>query len=120
MTAIICVSVLIGLQAIGLCVLMWYILHAPTWTGTLDTDALAQKGGQLKEWGEPRPDLTQISGVVGVDLAQHDVNASSVRLSTAHDTSTQSRPIHLSLGGEGLIMRSAMKRMGTDSTVVYS
>lgn len=40
MSAIICVSVLIGLQAIGLCVLMWYILYAPKWTDTLDADAL--------------------------------------------------------------------------------
>jgi hypothetical protein len=120
MAAILCVSVLVGLQTIGLCVLMWYILHAPTWTNTLDADALAQIGGQLKEWGEPRPDPTQMSGVVGVDSARHDADASSVRLSTAHDTSVHSRPIHLSLGGEGLITRSAMKRMGTDSTVVYS
>jgi hypothetical protein len=120
MAAIICVSVLIGLQTIGLCVLMWYILHAPTWTDTLDADALAQIGGQLKEWGEQRPDPTELSGVVGIDSARHDADASSVRLSTAHDTSVHSRPIHLSLGGEGLITRSAMKRMRTDSTVVYS
>jgi hypothetical protein len=87
MAAVICVSVLIGLQTIGLCVLMRYILHAPTWTNTLDADALAQIVGQLKEWGEPRPDLTQISGVVGVDSTRHDADASYVRLSTAHDTS---------------------------------
>ncbi|KAF4450603.1 hypothetical protein F53441_6264 [Fusarium austroafricanum] len=82
MGALIAVSVLIGLQVVGLCVLMCFILHKPTWTQTLDADALAQIGGQLKEWGEPRPDLAQINGVVGVDATRSNAETSSVETPT--------------------------------------
>ena len=68
LAAVITVTTLIGFQVVALCALMWFILRAPTWTETLDADALAQIGGQLKEWGEPRPDLTQITGIVGAKL----------------------------------------------------
>ncbi|KAL5622636.1 hypothetical protein FOBRF1_001886 [Fusarium oxysporum] len=77
LAAVITVTTLIGLQVVALCALMWFILRAPTWTETLDADALAQIGGQLKEWGEPRPDLTQINGIVGVDETRHQAETSS-------------------------------------------
>ncbi|KAF4963894.1 hypothetical protein FSARC_8147 [Fusarium sarcochroum] len=120
MAAVICITVFIGLQVIGLCLLMGFILHTPTWTNTLDADALAQIGGQLKEWGEPRPELRDIPGVVGVDETRRNAESLSVRLSTSQDGSLQSRPAHLSLGGEGLVNRSAMKGMRANSTVIYS
>ncbi|KAM0550774.1 hypothetical protein ACHAPJ_008637 [Fusarium lateritium] len=120
MAAVICITILIGLQVVGLCLLMGFILRTPTWTNTLDADALAQIGGQLKEWGEPRPELRDIPGVVGVDNTRRNAESSSVRLSTSQDGSLQSRPVHLSLGGEGLVNKSAMKGMGASSTVIYS
>jgi hypothetical protein len=119
MGTILTVSVLLGFQALGLCFLMVFILHSPTWTNTLDADALAQIGGQLKEWGEPRPELSQIPGVIGVERARHIGETPSVRLSTPNDDSTRLRNIHLGLGAEGLITRSALMQMGEDTTVVY-
>ncbi|KAF5580965.1 hypothetical protein FPANT_9095 [Fusarium pseudoanthophilum] len=115
LVATIIVTTLIGLQVTSLCVLMWFILRAPTWTETLDADALAQIGGQLKEWGEPRPDLRQINGIVGVDETRHQAETSSVGLPSAP---SQSGPVHLTLGGEGLINRGVMKRMQADTTTV--
>ncbi|KAH7216530.1 hypothetical protein BKA60DRAFT_649237 [Fusarium oxysporum] len=116
LAAVITVTTLIGFQVVALCALMWFILRAPTWTETLDADALAQIGGQLKEWGEPRPDLTQINGIVGVDETRHQAETSSVRLSTGQDAASHSGSIHLTLGGEGLINRGVMERMQADTT----
>ncbi|RKK65125.1 hypothetical protein BFJ67_g112 [Fusarium oxysporum f. sp. cepae] len=116
LAAVITVTTLIGLQVVALCALMWFILRAPTWTEILDADALAQIGGQLKEWGEPRPDLTKINGIVGVDETRHQAETSSVRLSTGQDTASHSGSLHLTLGGEGLINRGVMERMQADTT----
>ncbi|KAI1032890.1 hypothetical protein LB504_006371 [Fusarium proliferatum] len=114
--AVISVTALIGLQVMALCVLMWFILRAPTWTETLDADALAQIGGQLKEWGKPRPDLRQINGILGVDETRHQDQASSVRLPSGQNAASQPGPLHLTLGGEGLINRGVMRRMHADVT----
>ncbi|CVL01962.1 uncharacterized protein FMAN_08086 [Fusarium mangiferae] len=114
--AVISVTALIGLQVMALCVLMWFILRAPTWTETLDADALAQIGGQLKEWREPRPDLRQINGIVGVGETRHQDWASSVRLPSGQNAASQPGPLHLTLGGEGLINRGVMRRMQADVT----
>lgn len=119
MGTILTVSVLLGLQALGLCFLMLFILLSPTWTNTFDADALAQIGGQLKGWGEPRPGLSQIPGVIGVERARQIGETSSVRSSTPNDDSARLRSIHLGLGAEGLITRSALMQMGEDTTVVY-
>ncbi|KAF9768651.1 hypothetical protein IL306_014018 [Fusarium sp. DS 682] len=118
LAAVIAVTALIGLQVMGLCALMWFILCTPTWTATLDADALAQIGGQLKEWGEPRPDLTQINGIVGVDETRHNAEASLVRLSSGQDAASQSGSVHLTLGGEGVISRGLMRKMPADTTTV--
>jgi hypothetical protein len=118
LVAVIIVTALIGLQVTALCVLMWFILRAPTWTETLDADALAQIGGQLKEWGEPRPDLRQMNGIVGVEETRHQAGASSVRLPLGEDAALQSGSVHLTLVGEGLIKRGVVKRMQVDTTTV--
>ncbi|KAF5984855.1 hypothetical protein FCOIX_2433 [Fusarium coicis] len=118
LVAVIIVTALLGLQVTALCVLMWFILCAPTWTETLDADALAQIGGQLKEWGEPRPDLRQMNGIVGVEETRHQAGTSSVRLPLGEDAALQSGSVHLTLGGEGLINRGVMKRMQVDTTTV--
>ncbi|KAF4336233.1 hypothetical protein FBEOM_9904 [Fusarium beomiforme] len=111
--AVIAVTAMIGLQVVGLCALMWFIMRTPTWTATLNADALAHIGAQLKEWGEPRPELTKINGVVGVDETRHDGEASS-----GQGAALQSRSIHLTLGGEGVINRGMMKRMQANTTTV--
>lgn len=116
--AVIIVTVLICLQVMGLFALMWFILRAPTWTETLDADALAHIGGQLKEWGEPRPDLRQINGIVGVAETRHQAETSSVRLQSEQNAALQPGPLHLTLGGEGLINRGVMRRMQADATTV--
>ncbi|KAF4437946.1 hypothetical protein FACUT_5292 [Fusarium acutatum] len=118
LAAVITVTVLIGLQVVALCALMWFILRAPTWTETLDADALAQIGGQLKEWGEPRPDLRQIVGIMGVDETRHRAETLLVRLPSAQDAASQSGSVHLTLGGEGLINRGVMKRVQADTATV--
>lgn len=120
LSAVIAISVLLGLQVSGLCLLMWFILHTPKWTDTLDADALAQIGGQLKEWGESRPELSQIPGLVGVERIRHSAETSSVRLSTTQDEATQPRSIQLGLGAEGLVTRKALKRMEGGTIVVNS
>ncbi|KAI1060470.1 hypothetical protein LB506_007221 [Fusarium annulatum] len=116
--AVITVTVLICLQVMGLFALMWFILRAPTWTETLDADALAHIGSQLKEWGEPRPDMRQINGIVGVDEMRHQAEVASVRLPSEQNTASQPGPLHLTLGGEGLINRGVMRRMQADATTV--
>ncbi|RBA09883.1 hypothetical protein FPRO05_05819 [Fusarium proliferatum] len=116
--AVITATVLICLQVMGLFALMWFILRAPTWTETLDADALAHIGSQLKEWGEPRPDMRQINGIVGVDEMRHQAEVASVRLSSEQNTASQPGPLHLTLGGEGLINKGVMRRMQADATTV--
>ncbi|KAF4956704.1 hypothetical protein FGADI_3693 [Fusarium gaditjirri] len=118
LAAMITVTALIGLQVMALCALMWFILRAPTWTETLDADALTQIGGQLKEWGETRPDLTQINGIVGVDEPRHQTEPLSMRLSSGQDAASQPGPLHITLGGEGLINRGLIKKMQADTTTV--
>ncbi|KAF5642901.1 uncharacterized protein FTJAE_3443 [Fusarium tjaetaba] len=118
LAAVIIVTALIGLQVVALCVLMRFIGRVPTWTETLDADALAQIGGQLKEWGEPRPDLRQMNGIVGVDETRHRAGTSSVRLPLGEDVALQSGSVHLTLGGEGLINRGVMKRVQAETTTV--
>ncbi|KAH6871604.1 hypothetical protein B0T10DRAFT_611173 [Thelonectria olida] len=51
------ISLLVLLQVVGLLWLAAFIYSAPTWTGNLDADALAQMGAQIRDFGEPRPDL---------------------------------------------------------------
>lgn len=85
----------------------------------LDTNALAQIVGQLKEWGEPRPELLQIPDVIGVKRDRHSTETSSVRLSTPEDDFARSRIIHLGLGKEGSMTRGALTQMRGDTTVVY-
>ncbi|KAF5682385.1 hypothetical protein FCIRC_5028 [Fusarium circinatum] len=94
LAAVISVTALIFLQVMALCALMWFILRAPTWTQTLDADALAQVGGQLKEWGERRPELRRIDGVVGVDEILHQAETSLVRLPSAQDGASQPGSVH--------------------------
>lgn len=40
--ALVIMTILIGLQVIGLAYLAYYILHVPTWTGALDALAMAR------------------------------------------------------------------------------
>ncbi|KAJ3538559.1 hypothetical protein NM208_g5864 [Fusarium decemcellulare] len=109
------ISVLIGLQAIGLCLLMAFINSAPTWTQDLDADALTQIGAQLREWGEPRPSLTDLSGLIGVDETRRDAESSSVRMSSIDAAAPRPR-IHLALGGEGIIPTKMPKTTTTVET----
>jgi hypothetical protein len=44
-------SLLIGLQLLGLLRLTWYIYHVPSWTGTLDAMAMARIGARLGQQG---------------------------------------------------------------------
>jgi hypothetical protein len=43
----IAMSLLIGLQLLGLGCLTWYIYHVPSWTGALDAMAVAHIGARL-------------------------------------------------------------------------
>ncbi|KAF5026388.1 hypothetical protein F66182_1516 [Fusarium sp. NRRL 66182] len=115
--AMLFITVLIGLQVFGLLLLMAFIYSTPTWTSILDADALAQIGAQIGEWGAPRPDLGQMSGVVGVDETRRNTEGSSVGLAEPQGPSLQSMPVHLSLGGEGVISRNTMESARANSNV---
>ncbi|RSL81377.1 hypothetical protein CEP51_005900 [Fusarium floridanum] len=62
--ALVVITVLVGLQAIGLCLLMAFIYSTPTWTVDLDADALTQIGAQLKDLDEIMS-RNQVCGLVG-------------------------------------------------------
>ncbi|KAF4976454.1 hypothetical protein FZEAL_6892 [Fusarium zealandicum] len=110
MAGMILISVLIGLQALTLCLLVAYIYSVPTWTSDLDADALAQIGAELRDWGQPRPELKHISGLVGVvETRGHET--ASVRALSMQDGEqpAASTAVRLGLGGEGVI--SSSKKM---------
>jgi hypothetical protein len=75
--AMIAVSLLIGLQLLGLGGLTWYIYHVPSWTGALDAMAVARIGARLGKQdilldgvsGDRERDaraLHQVDGLIGV------------------------------------------------------
>ncbi|KAK3396695.1 hypothetical protein B0T20DRAFT_395201 [Sordaria brevicollis] len=49
--AMIALSVLVAVQAVGILGLLWYIYRAPTWTSTLDAMAIARITHQIKDNG---------------------------------------------------------------------
>ncbi|KPM41036.1 hypothetical protein AK830_g5543 [Neonectria ditissima] len=98
------ISIFIFLQTAGLILLVAFIYSAPTWTGELDADALAQIGAQIKDLGEPRTELRHVSGLVGVLETRHDDDASSLRTVVQESA-------RLALGGEGPISRRTVAAM---------
>ena len=75
------ISVIVGLQAVGLVVLTVFIYHVPTWTTVLDATAMAYVGASLESSIRPligpmrKSDLDQlkdITGLIGVDKVRDD------------------------------------------------
>ena len=56
---LVAMSLLIGLQLLGLLCLTWYIYHVPSWTGALDAMAMAHIGARL---GQQNVLLDGVSG----------------------------------------------------------
>ena len=73
----------------------------------------------MKEWDEPRSELSQISDVIGAKGDRHNAETSPVGLSLPDDDSARLRNIHLGLGKEGSMIRGALMQMRGDTTVVY-
>lgn len=94
--ALVIVSFFMFLQVVGLGVLIRYIYSSPTWTSHLDADAMAQIGGQIKDLGEPRPALQNVSGLVGVVEHEHADDSSSMRTAVVET-------IQLAIGAKGVI-----------------
>ncbi|CCC14053.1 unnamed protein product [Sordaria macrospora k-hell] len=86
--AMIALSVLIALQAVGILVLLWYICRAPTWTTTLDTMAIARITHQIKDdglikgLGLRQPTKGEWEYLAGVDALVGLSKGVSVELST--------------------------------------
>jgi hypothetical protein len=70
-------TILIGLQLLGLLCLAWYIYHVPSWTGSLDAMAVAHIGARLGQQnlllagvsGDRERDaraLQRVDGLIGV------------------------------------------------------
>lgn len=49
---------------------------------------------------------------------RHQAEVASVRLPSEQNTASQPGPLHLTLGGEGLINKGVMRRMQADATTV--
>lgn len=125
------ISILIGLQTLGLAAVVWYARKAPTWTATFDSMAMtrlgrAMKDGDLPPLGpvtdEDKLELRKVNALMGI-IDSHDVEddggASAMKpadQTTVHafdsqsTSSTQPRKIQLGLGGEGRINRSHARR----------
>ncbi|KAJ4317698.1 hypothetical protein N0V84_007217 [Fusarium piperis] len=111
LVALVVITILVGLQAIGLCLLMAFIYSTPTWTDDLDADALTQIGAQLEDSGQDLSDPSQICGLVGTVENRGNDESSSVRASSTDEGPVQvRRPFHLSLGGEGIISSELVKK----------
>ncbi|KAM6515407.1 hypothetical protein FSOLCH5_009634 [Fusarium solani] len=116
LAGLIVITILIGLQAIGLCLLMAFIYSTPTWTDNLDADALTQIGAQLKDLDEIMS-RSQVCGLVGTVEDRGNDETSSVRASSTEEARVQvRRPFHLSLGGEGIISPELLKEGGAGGT----
>ncbi|KAL6364820.1 hypothetical protein LRP88_00793 [Fusarium phalaenopsidis] len=116
LAGLIVITILVGLQAIGLCLLMAFIYSTPTWTDDLDADALTQIGAQLKDLDEIMS-RSQVCGLVGTVENRGNDETSSVRASSTEETRVQvRRPFHLSLGGECVISPELLKEAGSEGT----
>ncbi|KAJ4369546.1 hypothetical protein N0V86_009382 [Didymella sp. IMI 355093] len=82
LASLIILSVIVGLQILGLVALGWWIFMWPTWTRTLDARAIARVAASLdpgllppvgtsgqKEWER----LAHVDGIVGAQLQEHAV-----------------------------------------------
>jgi hypothetical protein len=79
-------TILIGLQLLGLLYLTWYIYHVPSWTDSLDAMAVAHIGARLGQHnlllagvsGDREKDARELQsvdgllGVVNVEEGHHD------------------------------------------------
>ncbi|RSL87898.1 hypothetical protein CEP52_015377 [Fusarium oligoseptatum] len=81
--ALVVITVLVGLQAIGLCLLMAFIYSTPTWTVDLDADALTQIGAQLKDLDEIMS-RNQVCGLVGTVEDRGNDETSSAEKESYH------------------------------------
>jgi hypothetical protein len=84
LAGLIVITTFIGLQAIGLCLLMAFIYSTPTWTDDLDADALTQIGAQLKDLDEIMS-RSQVCGLVGTVEDRGNDETSSVRASSSQE-----------------------------------
>lgn len=118
------ISILIGLQTVGLAAVVWYSRKAPTWTSTFDSMAMARLGRAMKDGDLPpfgpvteqdKLKLRKVNalvGIVGSREPEDDGEASAMKpadQTTVHafdsesTSSTHPRKIRLGLGGEGKI-----------------
>ncbi|KAK7017244.1 hypothetical protein R3P38DRAFT_2635099 [Favolaschia claudopus] len=124
------VSLLIGMQLVGLGWLVVYIYSVPTWTRSLDALAVARIGGEVPE-GELPPlgpvtkederRLKRVDGLIGVkdagvlseDLELTDVEGAGARAGRGSETSVAligketlgEAEVELVLGGRGVVTR---------------
>lgn len=117
LVGLVVVSILVGLEAIGLCLLMAFIYSTPTWTEDLDADALAQIAAQLEDPGYDLADPSQVCGLVGTVETRGNDETSSVGATSIDAASAQARRLfHLSLGGEGIISPEFVKKRRSGAT----
>lgn len=116
LAGLVVITILVGLQAVGLCLLMAFIYSTPTWTHDLDADALTQIGAQLKD-SDAIMSRSQVCGLVGTVENRDNDDTSSVRASSTEEARVQARrPFHLGIGGEGVISSELLKEGGSRRT----
>ncbi|KAK7057883.1 hypothetical protein R3P38DRAFT_2497804 [Favolaschia claudopus] len=115
------VSLLIGLQLVGMGLLMAYIYSVPTWTRSLDALAVARIGGEVPA-GEMPPlgpltkederRMRRVDGLIGVrtDLEFDDVEGGRTRRGSETSVALMGKEVdgsevELVLGGRGIVTR---------------
>lgn len=88
--AVIVLSMLIGLQLVGLAFLAWYIYRVPTWVDALDAMAIARIGASVKQHDvlppigpvtqKDRDALESVDGLVGIHYSPDEFSNSRSRL----------------------------------------
>ena len=114
--ALIVLSILLGLQMLGLAYLAYYICHVPTWTGALDALAMARIGQSVAHQGVLPPigpvtrkdidALRDVDGLVGIVATEDEPEGSHTRLTPNNASGTDVSEMELQpLGNKGAYMK---------------
>lgn len=117
LAAKIAVSVLLGLQAVAVLALVWYVYSVPTWTETLDAMAILRVAGHLelldRGAGLLRPEgdlgLSEVTREQLTEMAKMDALVGAVEVEHLKagkpDVSKNGKYYLLSVGAPGLVHR---------------
>ncbi|KAH7322805.1 hypothetical protein B0I35DRAFT_188452 [Stachybotrys elegans] len=101
-TAIVVISVLVGVEAMGLLLLGIFIYSKPTWTATLDTRSMLSLG---LTFDQETYDISKASGLVGVMEGKSDDGQMTQGWALPLSSHPSFTPIRVGLGRVGAITR---------------